>query len=79
MTHCHRHTNCRLGWSIDDGAKSMELKKLGMTQEHEDRDKDQGDKMGRNEMTRLMFQLLNPLKGTNVITSIYTSFEIDYL
>ena len=32
---CHRHTNCGLWRSTDDGAKNMELKKLGMTQEHE--------------------------------------------
>ena len=52
-----------------------------MTQEHEDRDKDQEDKMGRNENTRLMCQwmVLNPLKGTKEVTSIYTCSEIEYL
>ena len=41
---CHGHTNRRLGRSTDDGAKSVELEKLGMTQEHEDRHKDQGER-----------------------------------
>ena len=51
-----------------------ELKTLGMTQEHEDKDEDQGNKMGRNENTGLMCQwmALNPLKGTKEVTSIYT-------
>ena len=50
-----------------------DLKMLGTTQENEDKDNDQGDKMGRNENTRLMCQwlVLNPLKGTKEVTSIY--------
>ena len=36
--------------------RDEELKKLGTTQENEDKDEDQGDKMGRNEKTRLMCQ-----------------------
>ena len=35
---CHEHTNRGLGQSTDDGAMSMELKKLGTTrQKHEDK------------------------------------------
>ena len=65
---------------MDDGAKSVELKKLGTTQEHEDRDEER-DKMEWNKNTRLMCQwlVLNPLKGTKEVTSIYTSSEIEYL
>ena len=44
-SNCHGHTDCGLGQSTDDGAKSVELKTLGMTQLNEDRDKDQRDKM----------------------------------
>ena len=36
--------------------RGEELKKLGTTQEHEDRDEDQGDKVGQSENTRLMYQ-----------------------
>ena len=42
----HWHTTRKLKRSLDAGAKSMELKKLGTTEEHEDKDTDQGDKMG---------------------------------
>ena len=57
----------------NDGAKSVELKKLGTTQEHEDKDKDQSDKIGWNENTRLMCQwlVLIPLKWSKEDTSIY--------
>ena len=41
---CHGHTNRGLGQSTNDGAKSVELKKLGTTQEHENRDEER-DKM----------------------------------
>ena len=34
--------------------RGEDLKTLRMTQENEDKDKDQGDKMGRNENTGLM-------------------------
>ena len=57
-----------------------ELKTLGMTQENEDRDKDQGDKMGWNENTGLMcpWLVLNPLKRTKEVTSIYIC-ELKYV
>ena len=41
---CHRHTNCELRHNTNDGATNVELKKLGTTQEHEDKD-EEGDKM----------------------------------
>ena len=54
--------------AMNDGAKSDEARnsgswkrrdeelKLGTTREHEDRDEDQGDKIGRNENTGLLCQ-----------------------
>ena len=62
-------------------ARSDEVRNSGTTKENEDRDKDQGDKMGRNKNTRLMCQplVLNPLKGIKEVTSIYTTSEIEYL
>ena len=51
----HGHTHRGLKRSTDDRAKSMELKKLGMTQEHEDKDEEQ-DKMEPNKNTRLICQ-----------------------
>ena len=49
------------------------LKKLGMTLENEDKDEER-DNMELNKNTRLMCQclVLNPLKGTKEVTSIYT-------
>ena len=68
-TRCNEVRNSE-SWEWQD----KELKKLGMTQEQEDNDLNQGDKMGRNENTRLMCQwlLLNPLRGMKEVTSIYT-------
>ena len=55
-----------------------DLRTVGTTHEHEDRDEDQGDKMGRNENTLLMCQclVLNPLKEIKEVTSIYTCGSI---
>ena len=36
--------------------RDEELKTVGTTQEHEDRDEDQGEKMGQNKNTVLMCQ-----------------------
>ena len=50
------------------------------TWEHEDRD-EEWDKMEWNKNTRLMCQwlMLNPLKGTKDVTSIYSISKIKYL
>ena len=42
---CHRHTNHGLERSMNDGAMSVELKKMGTIQEHEEID-EEGHKMG---------------------------------
>ena len=41
---CHGHSHHGLRWSMDNGATRVEFKKLGTTQEHEDRD-EEGDNM----------------------------------
>ena len=53
---------------------------LGSYGEQEDIDKERNN-MAWNENNRLMCQwlALNPLKPTNEVKSIYTSFEIEYL
>ena len=54
--------------------RDEKLKTVGTTQEHDDRDENQEETMGRNENTVFMCQCLalNPLKGTKEVTSIYT-------
>ena len=44
LCYYHRHTHYELRWSMDDGATSVEVKKLGTTLVHEDRD-EEGDTM----------------------------------
>ena len=59
---------------------SGETMNLAIYGEHGDID-EEGDNMEWNKNTRLMCQclVLNPLKCTNEVTSIYTSSEIGYL
>ena len=53
--------------------RDYELRKLGLTREHEDKYKDQGDTMAWNEETRIIYQwlALNPFIGIKEVTSIY--------